>query len=80
MSSASYNLTTTPVQVSDGSKTIYIQERSGSGTKFTSSTVTPDSNTPYCTINDSDISLPSGFPIWCWADTAVTITVLTSEV
>ena len=82
MAAQRFILTQTPVQILDGTKAAYIQEVSGSGTRFTLSTASPDTNTvPFCTILKNDLSVSSGFPLWAWTPTAtpIVLTVLTSE-
>lgn len=82
MAANRFTLSQTPTKILDGTKAAYIQEVSGSGTRFTLSTASPDtSNVPFCTILKNDLSVSSGFPLWAWAPTAapIVLTVLTSE-
>ena len=82
MASQRFTLSKTPTKILDGTKAAYIQEVSGSGTRFTLSTTSPDTNSvPFCTILKNDLSVSSGFPLWAWTPTAapIVITVLTSE-
>ena len=82
MSATKFTLSQTPTKILDGTKAAYIQEVSGSGTRFTSSTTAPDiSIVPSCTIIKNDLSVSSGFPLWAWTPTTapIVITVLTSE-
>ena len=82
MAAFKYTLTQTPTQILDGTKAAYIQEVSGSGTRFTLSPTSPDtSSVPFCKIIKNDLSVSSGFPIWAWTPTAapIVLTVLTSE-
>ena len=82
MAANRFTLSQTPTKILDGTKAAYIQEVSGSGTRFTLSTASPDTNTvPFCTILKNDLSVSSGFPLWAWTPTAtpIVLTVLTSE-
>ena len=82
MAAAKFTLSQTPTQILDGTNSAYIQEVSGSGTRFTLSPTSPDTSTvPFCTIIKNDLSVSSGFPLWAWAPTAapIVLTVLTSE-
>ena len=82
MPATTFVLTQTPTQILDGTRAGYVQETRGQGTRYTTSTTSPDtSTTPYCTILNNDLSVSSGFPIWAWSPTSQTIeiTVLTSE-
>ena len=81
MSAQEITLTQTPVQVSDGTKNIYIQEKSGFYTRFTSTITTPTAATPYCVIKNGEVSIAKGFPVWAWARdiSPSTIVVLKSE-
>ena len=82
MSATKFTLSQTPTKILDGTKAAYIQEVSGSGTRFTLSPTSPDtSSVPFCTIIKNDLSVSSGFPIWAWTPTAapIVLTVLTSE-
>ena len=82
MAAFKYTLTQTPTQILDGTRAGYVQETRGQGTRYTTSTTSPNTSTsPYCTILKNDLSVSSGFPIWAWTPTSETIeiTVLTSE-
>ena len=82
MATQEFILTTTSVQILDGTKPAYIQEVVGTGVKFTVPVTQPNpSTTPACEIIKNDISISDGFPVWAWSKTAqyVEITVLTSE-
>ena len=82
MSATKFTLSQTPTKILDGTKAAYIQEVSGSGTRFTLSPTSPDtSSVPFCTIIKNDLSVSSGFPLWAWAPPAapIVLTVLTSE-
>ena len=77
-------LTTTPQQITDGTKAGYVQEIINTGTRFTvsSSSTAPDTATvPYCKILKNDLSISAGFKLWAWSPTAsnITVTVLTSK-
>lgn len=81
MSATTYNLTATPVQISDGTKPVYIQEVRGRLTRFTCTPTQPNPATvTYCTILDNDVSVSEGFPIWAWTTgDPIEIAVLRSE-
>lgn len=82
MAATTYNLTTTPTLIADGTASAYIQEVVGKGTRFTQSDTSPDTSTvPYCTITKNDLNISAGFKLWAWTPTSsvITITVLTSE-
>lgn len=82
MAAQTFVLTQTPTLIADGTRAAYIQEISGSGTRFTQSETSPNtSTTPYCMITKNDLSVSSGFKLWAWSPTVdpITITVLTSE-
>lgn len=82
MSAQRFTLSQTPTKILDGTKAAYIQEVSGSGTRFTLSAASPNTiDVPFCTILKNDLSVSSGFPLWAWTPTAnpIVITVLTSE-
>lgn len=81
MSAATFNLTTTPVQVSDGLKSVYIQEVRGRLTRFTCTATQPDPETiTYCTILNNDVSVAEGFPLWAWSEgQPIEIAVLRAE-
>ena len=82
MAAFKYTLTQAPTQILDGTRAGYVQETRGQGTRYTTSTTSPNTSTvPYCTILKNDLSISSGFPIWAWTPTSQTIeiTVLTSE-
>lgn len=82
MPATTFVLTETPVQILDGTRSAYVQETIGQGTRYTVSTAAPDlETTPYCTILRNDLNVSSGFPIWAWTPTPdnITITVLISE-
>ena len=67
MSATTFHLTTNPIQISDGSKPVYVQEVRGSYTRFTCSATKPNpETTTYCTILSNDVSVGSGFPLWAW--------------
>lgn len=64
MSATKFTLSQTPTKILDGTKAAYIQEVSGSGTRFTLSPTSPDtSSVPFCTIIKNDLSVSSGFKI-----------------
>ena len=81
MSAATFNLTTTPTQISDGLKPVYVQQVRGSYTRFTCSPTQPDPETvTYCTILNNDLSVAEGFPLWAWtAEQPIEIAVLRAE-
>lgn len=81
MSATTFNLTTTPVQISDGLKPVYVQETRGSYTRFTCSATQPDpETTTYCTILNNDVSVAEGFPLWAWTTgEPIELAVLRSE-
>ena len=81
MSAQEIVLTQNPVQVSDGTKSIFIQEKSGFYTRFTSTTTAPTTNTPYCVIKSGSVSIDKGFPVWVWAreESPSVVVVLTEE-
>lgn len=81
MSAQEIVLTQNPVQVSDGTENIFIQEKSGFYTRFTSTTTTPTTDTPFCVIKNGEVSIAKGFPVWVWARdiSPSTIVVLKSE-
>ena len=82
MPATTFVLTQTPTKILDGTRAGYVQETRGQGTRYTTSTTSPNtSTTPYCTILKNDLSVSSGFPIWAWTPTVenITVTVLTSE-
>lgn len=83
MTATAYTLTTTPVQITDGTKSAYVQETVGSLTRFTTSDTSPNTSTiPYCTITKNDLTIAKGFKVWAWnsGTSALEIVVLTSEV
>ena len=81
MSAVTFNLTNTPVKISDGTKSVYVQEIRGKHTRFTCSPTAPDINTvTSCVILDNDISVANGFPLWAWTEgDPIQISVLISE-
>lgn len=81
MSAQEIVLTQNPVQVSDGTENIFIQEKSGFYTRFTSTTTAPTTDTPFCVIKNGEVSIAKGFPVWVWARdiSPSTIVVLKSE-
>jgi hypothetical protein len=82
MPATTFVLTETPVQILDGTRSAYVQETIGKGTRYTVSTTPPNiEETPYCTILRNDLNVTAGFPIWAWTPTTdnITITVLISE-
>ena len=82
MAAQTFNLTQTPQIICDGTKAAYIQQITGSGTRFTQSDTSPNTTTsPYCTIVKNDLSISAGFKLWAWSPTSevIKITVLTSE-
>lgn len=82
MSAQTFNLTTTPVQISDGTKAVYIQEIRGNNTRFTCTTTQPDPATvSWCQILKNDIGVAAGFPIWAWSadEKPIQLTVLKAE-
>ena len=82
MASQTFTLSTTPTLIADGTKSAYIQEIVGSGTRFTQSETSPNtSTTPYCIILRNDLRISAGFKLWAWSPTAtnITVTVLTTE-
>ena len=82
MSTTSYKLTSnTPVQISDGTKAVYVQEIRGRLTRFTCTSTQPDPNTvTSCVILNNDISISEGFPIWAWTEGAeIELAVLRAE-
>jgi len=83
MSTKSYILTQTPVQITDGSKAAYVQETQGAFTRLAASPTQPNTaSTPYATILRNDISIAQGFRVWAWngGTEPLEIVVLTSEV
>lgn len=82
MAAYQYTLSQTPTLIADGTKSAYIQEITGSGTRFTQSDTSPNtSTTPYCKILNNDLSMSAGFKLWAWTptDTPIVVTVITSE-
>lgn len=81
MSATTYNLTTTPLQICDGTKPVYIQEIRGRLTRFTCSPTAPNTSTATsCVILNNDVSVSAGFPIWAWTTgSAIELAVLTAE-
>ena len=82
MAAQTFVLTQTPTLIVDGTNAAYIQQITGSGTRFTQSDTAPNTvTTPYCTIIKNDLSISSGFKLWAWSPTSemIKITVLTSE-
>ena len=81
MSAQEITLTQTPIQVSDGTKNIYIQEKTGFYSRFTSTVTKPTTTTPFCIIKNGEVSISKGFPVWVWARdiSPSTIVVLKSE-
>lgn len=81
MSATTFTLTTTPIQISDGLKPVYIQEIRGRLTRFTCTPTIPDPLTvTSCVILDNDVSVSEGFPIWAWTTgEPIEIAVLRSE-
>lgn len=81
MSAQEFVLNQTPVQISDGTKNIFIQEKTGFYTRFTTTTTSPTASTPYCVIKNGEVSIAKGFPVWVWARdiSPSTIVVLMSE-
>lgn len=81
MSAVTYNLTTTPVQISDGLKSVYVQETRGKLTRFTCTVSQPDpETTTYCTMLGNDVSVSAGFPLWAWTSgEPIELAVLRSE-
>ena len=82
MAATKFILTQTPTKILDGTKSAYIQEIRGTGTRFTTAATIPDPLTvPYCQILKNDLSVSSGFSIWAWTPTVETIelAVLTSD-
>lgn len=82
MSATTYKLTSnTPIQISDGTKAVYVQEIRGSLTRFTCTPAQPNPNTATsCVILNNDISIAEGFPIWVWTEGAeIELAVLRAE-
>lgn len=81
MSAATFILTNTPVQIADGTKSVYVQEIRGKHTRFTCSATVPNITTATsCIILDNDVSIANGFPLWAWSEgDPIQISVLTSE-
>ena len=82
MSATTYKLTSnTPVQISDGTKAVYVQEIRGRLTRFTCTATQPHPATvTYCVILNNDISISEGFPIWAWTEGAeIELAVLRAE-
>ena len=70
MSATTYKLTSnTPVQISDGTKAVYVQEIRGRLTRFTCTATQPNPSTvTSCVILNNDISISEGFPILAWTE------------
>ena len=67
MSAATFILTGTPQQISDGTKPVYMQEIRGRLTRFTCTPTQPNPATiTSCVILNNDVSIAQGFPIWAW--------------
>lgn len=82
MSATTYKLTSNiPIQISDGTKAVYVQEIRGRLTRFTCTTTQPNPNTvTSCVILNNDISISAGFPIWAWTEGAeIELAVLRAE-
>ena len=82
MSATTYKLTSnTPIQISDGTKAVYVQEIRGRLTRFTCTTTQPNPNTfTSCVILNNDISISEGLPIWAWTEGAeIELAVLRAE-
>lgn len=81
MSATTFNLTTTPVQICDGTKSVYMQEIRGRLTRFTCTPSAPNPVTvTSCVILNNDVSVAAGFPIWAWTTGApIELAVLTAE-
>ena len=81
MSAATFILTGTPQQISDGTKPVYMQEIRGRLTRFTCTPTQPNPNTvTSCVILNNDISISEGFPVWAWTEGAeIELAVLRAE-
>lgn len=81
MSAQEFVLNQTPVQVSDGTKNIFIQEKEGFYTRFTTTVSKPTTSTPFCVIKSGSVSIDRGFPVWVWAreESPSVVVVLTEE-
>lgn len=80
MTTQSFTLTQTPVQISNGTKAVYVQEIRGKLTRFACSTTSP-STSVYAQILNGDVSVGVGFPLWAWTPDSnlIQITVLQAE-
>ena len=74
-------LTTTPQQITDGTKSAYVQVITGDAPNYACVTSQPNTSTdPSVKILRNDLSISYGFPIWMWVTNGnTTIVVLTSE-
>ena len=74
-------LTTTPQQITDGTKSAYVQVISGEAPRYACATSQPNTSTdPSAVILRNDLSISYGFPIWMWVTNGTTtVVVLTSE-
>ena len=81
MSAATFILTGTPQQISDGTKPVYMQEIRGRLTRFTCTPTQPNPATvTSCVILNNDVSIAQGFPIWAWTEGAeIELAVLRAE-
>lgn len=80
MSAQEITLTSDPVQVSDGTTSVFIQEKEGFYTRFTSTVTKPSSSDPFCVIKNGEVSVAKGFPIWAWArDISPSVIVVLKE-
>lgn len=81
MATQEFILTTTPVQILDGTKPAYIQEKRGSLTRWAVGNTAPSTSGASHVILDNDISLPSGLKVWAWSvkDT-ITLVVSTPDI
>ena len=68
MSTQTFVLTQTPTMITDGKKSVYIQEIRGKYTRFASSSTQP-STEAYAQILDNGLYVSEGFPIWAWSPT-----------
>lgn len=82
MGATTYNLMdNTPIQITDGESSAYIQEIKGVYTRFTCSSTQPNPTTvTHCVIMNGDLSVASGFKLWAWTvGEPIELSVLTPD-
>lgn len=71
-------LTSTPVQVANGSKEVFLTVNKGRGLKYATGATIPDKSS-YHELTSYSMNIGSGFSIWVWNDSSVPVVISYSE-